>query len=333
MSEINKILELANEEVGYLEKASRDDLYDKKANAGSNNYTKYAEEMDALHVYNGPKNGYAWCNVFIDWLFYKAVGIDRASELLIGWNAGCTQDWIWFKSKGQIVDDPKIGDLVFFGDCDHIGIIENVDNEKIYTIEGNTSNKAELIVNGGQVAKKSYLKTSSYIKGYARPKYDQEYQGEPRSEVTYPLILLGSKGTAVRLLQEKLLAKGYRLPKFGADGIFGQETFEAVKQLQRDAHIDIDGKVGEQTWGVLNSSFVKPNGPAYPGYLVRKGNINDDVRQVQSKLVALGYSIGRCGIDGFFGNDTEEAVKQFQRDYGIKDDGIIGPITWAKLFS
>ncbi len=55
MQEIDKILELANQEVGYLEKASRSQLEDKKANAGSKNYTKYAEEMDALNVYNGPK--------------------------------------------------------------------------------------------------------------------------------------------------------------------------------------------------------------------------------------------------------------------------------------
>lgn len=56
MSEIKKILEIANAEVGYLEKASREQLGDKTANAGDNNYTKYAEEMDTLNVYNGKKN-------------------------------------------------------------------------------------------------------------------------------------------------------------------------------------------------------------------------------------------------------------------------------------
>lgn len=119
-------------------------------------------------------NGYPYCNVFIDWIFVQSVGLDRARELLIGFSAGCTQDWNWFKAKGQIVTNPQRGDLVFFGDCEHIGIVENVDNERIYTIEGNTSNKAELITNGGAVAKKSYLKTSRYIKGYARPKYRGE---------------------------------------------------------------------------------------------------------------------------------------------------------------
>lgn len=55
MSEIKKILEIANAEVGYLEKASNNNLDDKTANAGDKNYTKYARDMDALKVYNGIK--------------------------------------------------------------------------------------------------------------------------------------------------------------------------------------------------------------------------------------------------------------------------------------
>ena len=211
MSEISKILEIANAEVGYLEKASNNNLDDKTANAGSSNYTKYAAEMDTLKVYNGPKQGYAWCNVFIDWCFYKAVGLDRARELLIGFSAGCTQDYNWLKAKGQIVSEPQVGDLVFFGDLSHIGIIENVDNERIYTIEGNTSNKAELIINGGQVAKKSYLKSSKYIYGYTRPKYNEEVQNTTENnteqQVTYPLLKKGSKGNFVRIVQEKINTK------------------------------------------------------------------------------------------------------------------------------
>lgn len=116
-------------------------------------------------------NGYSWCNVFIDWCFVQALGLDRAKELLIGWSAGCTQDYNWFKEKRQIVKDPQRGDLVFFGNTAHIGIIEDVRDGKIYTIEGNTSNKAELVTNGGCVARKSYSINSKYIHSFARPKY------------------------------------------------------------------------------------------------------------------------------------------------------------------
>lgn len=337
MQEIDKILELANQEVGYLEKASREQLGEKTANAGDKNYTMYAEEMDALKVYNGQKQGYAWCNVFIDWLFYKALGLERARELLIGWSAGCTQDWNWFKSAGQIVTEPQRGDLVFFGNCDHIGIIEKVDNERIYTIEGNTSNKAELIVNGGQVAKKSYLKTSKYIKGYARPKYkktSEQNQGENNQgqQVTYSLIKKGSTGNLVRLAQEKLIQKGYKLPKFGADGSFGNETEQAVKQLQKDSGLAQDGIIGKYTWGVLNSDFTRPEIKAiYPGYLIRKGQQSEDVRKVQARLIELGYSCGNCGADSIFGNGTLEAVKRFQRDNGLSQDGIVRTFDMGKI--
>ena len=332
MSEKSRILELANAEVGYLEKASNNNLDDKIANAGDKNYTKYARDMDNLKVYNGIKQGYAWCNVFIDWLFYKALGQERALQLLIGWSAGCTQDWNWFKSHGQTVTTPQTGDLVFFGDCDHIGIVEKVENGKIYTIEGNTSNKAELIVNGGQVAKKSYDLTSKYIKGYARPKYNEEASNqEPSNEITYSLIKRGSTGNLVRIAQQKLIEKGYRLPKYGVDGSFGSETEEAVKQLQRDVHIEVDGIIGKQTWQALNSVFVKPT-PTYPGYYIMKGQVSEDVRKVQARLIELGYSCGNCGADSIFGNGTLEAVKAFQRKNGLAVDGIVGPKTWEKLF-
>ncbi len=336
MSEISKILEIANAEVGYLEKASNNNLDDKTANAGDKNYTKYARDMDALKVYNGIKQGYAWCNVFIDWCFVQAVGVDRARELLIGFSAGCTQDYNWLKAKGQIVSEPQKGDLVFFGDLSHIGIIENVDNERIYTIEGNTSDKAELIINGGQVAKKSYLKSSKYIYGYARPKYNESIvanssENVSSNQVIYPLIKKGSKGDFVRIAQEKLLQKGYILPKFGPDGDFGSETEEAIKQLQRDVHIEVDGIVGKNTWDALNSLFVKPV-EVYPGYLVKKGQQGEVVRKVQAKLIEKGYSCGSCGADSIFGNGTYNAVITFQKANGLSADGIVGPLTWGKLF-
>lgn len=336
MSEIKKILEIASNEVGYLEKASNNNLDDKTANAGDKNYTKYARDMDNLNVYNGKKNGYAWCNIFIDWCFVQAVGIDRARELLIGFSAGCTQDYNWFKSKGQIVSEPQIGDLVFFGDISHIGIIENVDNDRIYTIEGNTSNASELIINGGQVAKKSYLKTSKYIYGYARPKYDEtsdskSNETDSSNEITYSLIKKGSKGKLVRIAQEKLLVKGYKLPKYGADGDFGDETETAVRKLQEDAGIAVDGIIGPDTWSVLNGDFVKPT-ESYPGYLIKKGQQSDDVRKLQERLINLGYNCGGFGADRIFGNGTYNSVIAFQKANGLSPDGIVGPLTWKKLF-
>jgi peptidoglycan hydrolase-like protein with peptidoglycan-binding domain len=48
-------------------------------------------------------------------------------------------------------------------------------------------------------------------------------------------------------------------------------------------------------------------------------------------LKALGYNLGICGADGDFGTMTLDAVLRFQREHGLKADGIVGPDTYAAL--
>lgn len=82
------------------------------------------------------------------------------------------------------------------------------------------------------------------------------------------LIRKGSTGTAVRLIQESLLAQGYVLPRFGADGIFGNETEAAIRQFQVDTGARaLDGIVGPETMGLLDThdpGTTAPTGPAAP---------------------------------------------------------------------
>lgn len=64
---------------------------------------------------------------------------------------------------------------------------------------------------------------------------------------------------------------------------------------------------------------------------IRKGNKNIYVKQLQTVLQKLGYDLGICGIDGDYGTATEKAVKEFQRDRGLAQDGVCGPKTWAAI--
>lgn len=57
----------------------------------------------------------------------------------------------------------------------------------------------------------------------------------------------------------------------------------------------------------------------------------DYVRDVQSRLVELGYSVGASGADGILGADTYSAVKAYQKDHGLAVDGIPGPDTIGSL--
>lgn len=66
---------------------------------------------------------------------------------------------------------------------------------------------------------------------------------------------------------------------------------------------------------------------------IRRGDKGPYVTKAQTALKQRGYSLGSAGIDGDFGKATEAAVKQFQRDWGLDADGVIGPKTWKMLES
>ena len=75
--------------------------------------------------------------------------------------------------------------------------------------------------------------------------------------VKLPTLRKGNKGPYVTLLQTMLMDRGYKLPNYGADGSFGNETETAVKQFQQDWGLTMDGIVGQKTWGVLETSPEK----------------------------------------------------------------------------
>ena len=188
-----KLLDAASAEVGYLEKKSNSNLDNKTANSGYNNYTKYARDFDNLYpdFYNGKKNGYAWCDIFVDWCFVKAFGVSNALALLgqpkKSCGAGCSWSAKYFKEIDCFYTTPEVGDQIFFKDSSgkpcHTGIVYKVDSSKVYTIEGNTSSASGVVANGGAVAKKSYSLTYNNIYGYGRPKYNDDY-GKTTSKPT-----------------------------------------------------------------------------------------------------------------------------------------------------
>lgn len=71
-----------------------------------------------------------------------------------------------------------------------------------------------------------------------------------------------------------------------------------------------------------------PPDPILPWPLVRRGSNRFPVRPLQRILRARGHQIA---VDGAFGPNTENAVRQFQQNHGLAADGIVGPNTWPKL--
>ena len=109
MNTVDKVIRIASNEVGYLEKKSNSNLYDKVSNAGNSNYTKYAHEFDTKYIgfYNGKKNGYPWCDVFVDNCFVQAYGVEVAKKLLCqpekSHGAGCGYSATYYKNKGGVL--------------------------------------------------------------------------------------------------------------------------------------------------------------------------------------------------------------------------------------
>lgn len=192
-----KVLNTALSEVGYLEKASKNQLDDKTANAGSGNYTKYSRDLAKYPYFNGTKQGVAWCAVFVAWCFVKAYGKDTALKLLCqpttpanNAGAGCKYARNYFKNKGQLHDSPQPGDVIFFYSSDkssiqHTGLVYKVDSSKVYTVEGNTSGASGVISNGGGVCKKSYSLSYNRLAGFGRPNYGSA-STEPSAKAETP---------------------------------------------------------------------------------------------------------------------------------------------------
>ena len=258
------VIDLAEQEVGYLEKASNANLDDKTANAGSGNYTKYARDLYNAGYYNGNKNGYAWCDVFVDWLFYKAFGKEVGQKLQCqtgDLGAGCKFSAQYYEKQGRLFKTPKIGDQIFFAnngeDPYHTGLVIHVVSNKVYTIEGNTSSSSRVVANGGCVSKKCYSVNYGKIYGYGRPKYDTEDIDTEdvsndstitTSKSSYPLIRRGNTGEYVEKAQRYLNKWNYSLE---TDGIFGKKTEAAVIDFQTKKRLEVDGIVGPITWGAL----------------------------------------------------------------------------------
>ena len=151
---------------------------------------------------------------------------------------------------------------------------------------------------------------------------------------TNPLM----RGEDVRKAQEALIARGYPCGNRGADGQFGKDTENAVRRFQKDNALREDGIIGQDTCRKLGGKWEGAVGGGNAAWtlsrLLKKTNPltkGEDVRRAQSELIARGYSCGKCGADGQFGNDTKNAVIRFQQASGLKADGMIGKDTCGKL--
>ena len=139
----------------------------------------------------------------------------------------------------------------------------------------------------------------------------------------------GSEGAEVTTLQNRLIALGYLAGS--ADGKFGRNTKSAVIAFQKANGLSADGVVGEDTSAKLYASNVVSNTVSSTQTL-RVGAVSDAVRDMQNRLITLGY-LENGEADGKFGVKTSLALIEFQKANGLSADGVAGAKTFAKLNS
>jgi hypothetical protein len=281
MNQLNRIIEIATEEIGYLEKKTNADLDHKTKNAGHNNFTKYWRDL-------APSlQGQPWCAAFTSWCARQA-GIPTS---IIPTIFSCTQIRNWARERGLFhawaSATPQRGDHVIFHDSNgtpnHIGLVVDVTNVQISTIEGNTSSGNNTVeANGGGVFRKTYQRSNTRIAGYFRPKYEVSNGAatQPAENNTTPVLRQGENQhtDAIRELQTLLNRHGC-IPALSVDGRHGPLTNAAVRNFQAAKNLTVDGVVGPRTWEALR------NVPAStPVTTVPQPNLTQTIRAVNYKV-------------------------------------------------
>ena len=162
------------------------------------------------------------------------------------------------------------------------------------------------------------------------------------------LLKLGTRGPSVRIVQYYLQFLSFfnlKLPYVAMDGLFGQETYDAVLTFQSLYGLDVDGIVGRNTWdmiqdayvGVLNSlpdEYRSYSSLLYPGYIITTGASGKVVEQLQTFLKTIAdnnSAVPQVTVDGYYGNQTKNAVLAIQKLQGLEQNGQVGVLTWNAI--
>ena len=201
----------------------------------------------------------------------------------------------------------------------------------------------------GIVGKQTWYKISQIYVGVKKlAELNSEGEKLPLPE-TAPTetIRLGAEGENVKIAQYLLAVIGAfydEILPVKITGKYDNETEESVRSFQRQFNLTVDGIIGPKTWSklievykTLEPYILDSSGKLikYPGYVLKKGKKGESVRLIQTWLDAINSKypfIPAVTVDGIFGDRTREAVMIFQRWAGLVDDGIVGKLTWDKLY-
>lgn len=316
---INKMIQTARAEVGYLEKRNGNSLDSKTANAGSANYTKYWR--DIMPSYQAQP----WCAAFVSWVLMRAFGQAAANKLLKHW------PYVYVPTlAGKFTNyaNPQVGDIVMFkhgGIFTHTGIVTSVSGDYFTTIEGNTSGGSSIIANGGGVCSKGYYNSNLPGTKFARLDWSI-VAGQASAPAPKPDTAKPASGYNPIRRDGQIHLNNFTGAGIVVDGEDGPETRKgAVMVLQTGLNmdyrsgLDVDGILGALTLQALGNHYVCLKECQYM------------VTALEILLMLKGYNPQGVECPGSFGAGLESAVRQYQKDHGLTVDGIAGRNTFMSL--
>ncbi len=169
----------------------------------------------------------------------------------------------------------------------------------------------------------------------------------------YPdAISLDDRGEKVETAQFMLSVIGEfysNLPNIAVDGIFGEATLSAVRQFQQNNNLPVTGVIDAQTWEVMYQQYkgivdnflstTRLNSPTtrpFPGTPLSLGSRGDDVRALQDyiNVISLAYPrIRPVTPTGYYGENTQNAVREFQQLRDLPQTGITDEATYNDITS
>lgn len=165
----------------------------------------------------------------------------------------------------------------------------------------------------------------------------------------FPRVLqLGSTGQGVRVLQYYLRFISFfdkSIPFINFDGVYGQETADAVSTFQAQFGLTPDGITGSKTWNaiiseyddILNSlpyEYSSYSSLLYPGFVITTGATGKVLEQIQTYINVIAQNnsnVPAVTVDGVYGESTANSVRAIQRLYGIPPQGVVGALTWNAI--
>lgn len=261
------------------------------------------------------------------------------------------------RAAGRANDPRTVYFREFYGQCDSDREVEGYDFTKERDASSDDSHlwHIHISIHRAYVGlAKAFRALMSILKGETVAQWLASEEGKPvdppppAPKLGDRMLSKGHEGADVWELQALLISRGYTLPRFGADGDFGDETDAAVRGFQRCTlgPSEVDGEVGPKTLGALRGSLRR----AWPGlpsghYFGLRTGPNEShgggrsadvahVKAIQARLNALGFNAG--GVDGDFGPRTRAAVIAWQRARYAPAPARPGEIRaddWARLFT